>query len=154
MIRQKNKKIIKENPDIFIDYYGIILSYLYYYDFTKFNKLINHIYAQDSNILFEILLSYKSYFKKNIKIDEKILDEFIKYSAGKTYNDLTKCLIFLKNLKIFLSKINNNKEKLIVIENFKSLSTTDLENTIDQKDINIIIDLLKEIILYSKSTNK
>ena len=60
----------------------------------------------------------------------------------------------MKNLKIFLSKINNNKEKLIVIENFKSLSTTDLENTIDQKDINIIIDLLKEIILYSKSTNK
>ena len=55
----ENKKIIKENPDIFIDYYGIILSYLYYYDFTKFNELINHIHAQDSNILFEILLSYK-----------------------------------------------------------------------------------------------
>ena len=36
----------------------------------------------------------------------------------------------------------------------KKLSTTDLENTIDQKDINIIIDLLKEIILYSKDTTK
>ena len=94
----ENKKIIKENPDIFIDY-GIILSYLHYYAFTKFNKLINHIYAQDSNILFEILLSYKSYFKKNIKIDEKILHEFIKYSAGKTYNDLTKCIIYLKKFK-------------------------------------------------------
>ena len=150
----ENKKIIKENPDICIDYYGIILSYLHYYDFTKFNELINHTYAQDSNILFEILLTYKSYFKKNIKIDEKILDEFIKYCAGKTYNDLTKCLIYLKNLKIFLSIINNNKDKIIAIENFKPLSTNDLENKIDQKDINIIIDLLKEIILFSKGTNK
>lgn len=90
--------------------------------FQKFSELVKHLYAQDSTILFQILITYKSYFKKDIKVEEKILDEFIKFTAGRIFNDLTSSgLIYLKNLKIFLRIIKNNMEKLINIENFKPL---------------------------------
>ena len=65
--KAENDKIIKENPDISTDYYGFILCYNCYYDFSKFSELVKHIYAQDSDILFQILLAYKSYLKKEIK---------------------------------------------------------------------------------------
>lgn len=63
--KAENDKIIKENPDISSDYYGLILCYNCYYDFSKFSELVKHIYAQDSDILFQILLTYKSYLKKD-----------------------------------------------------------------------------------------
>ena len=150
-ICDKSENKIKENQDIIIDYYGLILCYLNNYNFPKFSEIVNHLYAQDSTILFQILLTYKSYFKKDIKVDEKILDEFIGYAAGKTYIDLTEnALFYLKNLKLFLKIINKNKEKLIDIENFKSIqSTNSLENKMAQKDINEIIDLVEDIIDFS-----
>ena len=147
---EKNK-IIKENSDISADYFGLILYYYYNYDVTKFSELIKHIYSQNSSILFQILLTYKSFFKKDLKIDENILDEFIKFASGKTYKILTESgLIYLKNLKIFLRIINNNRDKLIEIENFKPLPTNDLEKKLDKKDINEIIKNIGEIIEFSK----
>ena len=142
---------IKENQDIIADYYGLILCYLNNYNFPKFSEIVKHLYAQDSTFLFQILLTYKLYFKKDIKVDEKILDEFIEYTAGRTYNDLTESgLIYLKNLKLFLKILNKNKEKLIEIENFKPIqSTYNLENKMAQKDINEVIELANNIIDFS-----
>ena len=60
----------------------------------------------------------------------------------------------MKNLKIFLRNINNNKEKLISIENFKPLSTNNLEKKMGPKDISEIIPLVKEIVEYSIENNK
>ena len=150
-ICDKSENKIKENLDIITDYYGLILCYLNNYNFPKFSEIVKHLYAQDSTILFQILLTYKSYFKKDIKVDEKLLDEFIEYTAGKTYNELTESgLIYLKNLKLFLKIINKNKEKLIDIENFKPIqSTNHLENKIAQKDLNEIIELLNDIMEFS-----
>ena len=155
-ICDKSENKIKENLDIITDYYGIILCYLNNYNFPKFSETVKHLYAQDSTILFQILLTYKSYFKKDIKVDEKILDEFIEYTAGKTYKDLTEsALIYLKNLKLFLKIINKNKEKLIDIENFKPIqSTNHLENKIAQKDLNEIIELLNDIMEFSNEKNQ
>ena len=154
-ICDKSENIVKSNPEINTNYYGLILCYLNNYDFQKFSELVKHLYAQDSTILFQILLTYKSYFKKDIKVEEKILDEFIKFTAGRTFNDLTVSgLIYLKNLKVFLRIIKNNMEKLINIENFKPLELNNLENKMDQKDINEIIELVDNIIKYSKKNNK
>ena len=55
----ENDNAIKENHEISVDYYGLILCYIYNYDFSKFSELVKHIYAQDSNTLFQILLTYK-----------------------------------------------------------------------------------------------
>ena len=155
-ICDKSENKIKENQDIITDYYGLILCYLNHYNFPKFSEIVKHLYAQDSTILFKILLTYKSYFKKDIKVDEKILDEFIGYAAGQTYNDLTENgLIYLKNLKLFLKILNKNKEKLIDIENFKPIqSTNNLENKMAQKDINEIIELTNDIIDFSIEKNQ
>ena len=157
----ENDNAIKENPEISVDYYGLILCYIYNYDFSKFSELVKHIYAQDSNILFQILLTYKSYLKKDIKIEEKILEEFIKFTAGKTYKDLVEGgLIYLKNLKLFLNIINKNKEKLISIENFKPLP---IKNTSGIKPYELlekikehptIKPLIKDIMEFSQENNK
>jgi hypothetical protein len=45
-------------------------------------------------------------------------------------------------------------EKLINIENFKPLELNNLENKMDQKDINEIIELLDNIIKFSEKNNK
>jgi len=126
------------------------------YNFPKFSETVKHLYAKDSTILFQILLTYKSYFKKDIKVDEKTLDEFMEYTDGKTYNKLTESgLIYLKNLKLFLKIINKNKEKLIDIENFKPIqSTNHLENKIEQKDLNEIIELLNDVMEFSIEKNQ
>lgn len=62
---------IKEDSNLKIDYYGLILYYDYNYNFVHFSEIINHIYAQDSET-FRILLIYRAYFKKDIKVDKTI----------------------------------------------------------------------------------
>ena len=112
---------------------------------------MKYIYDQDSDVLFQILFTYKFYLKNNIN-DEKILEAFIKFTANKTYKDLVESgLIYLKNLELFLNIINKNKEKLISIQNFQPLPIKILESP---KNIKEIILLLKEIINFSKENNK
>ena len=153
--KAKKDKIMNDPSDNITDYFGLILCYYYNTDFKEFLELVNYIYSNNCEILFEILLTYKSYFKKELKIDEKILDEFIQYSAGKTYNDLTENgLFYLKNLKLFLKILNKNREKLIIIENFKPIKTNDLEKKMEKKEINEIIDLVEDIIQFSEDNNK
>ena len=142
--------IIRKNKDISADYYGLILCYYCSYDSREISKLVKYIYDQDSDILFKILGTYKFYLK-NIN-DEKILEEFIIFTANKTYEDLVENgLIYLKNLELFLNIINKNKEKLISIQNFKPLPIKNLESP---KNIKELILLLKEIINFSKENNK
>ena len=145
----KRNKIIRENKDISADYYGFILYYYYNYDSREISKLVKYIYAQDSDILFQILSTYK-FLNKNIN-DEKIIEELIKFTTYKTYNDLVGGLIYLKNLEQFLNIINKNKEKLISIQNFQPLPIKNLERP---KNIKKIISLLKEIINFSKENNQ
>ena len=134
-----------------VDYYGLILCYYSNYDSPEISKLVKYIYDQDSDILFQILFTYKFYLKKNIS-DEKILEEFIKLTASKTYKDLVESgLIYLKNLELFLNIINKNKEKLISMKNFQTLQIKNLESP---KNIKEIILLLKEIINFSRENNK
>ena len=151
----ESDKSIKENPNMSVDYYGLILCYDCNYDFPHFSELVKHIYAQDSEILFKILLTYKRYFKGDLKIDEKILDEFIKYSAGNSYKDLTEGgLIYLKSFKLFLKIIVENEDKIFKIQNFKAIPTNGLENKIDKNNIKEIMNLVEKIIEKSQEKNK
>ena len=150
--KAENEKLIKEDSNLKIDYYGLILCYDCNYNFTHFSELVNHIYAQDSETLFQILLIYKRYFKKDLKIDKEILGKFIEYTArNKTYKDLIdNGLIYLKNLKLFLEIVNKNREDLISMENFKPISTYGLEEKMMKNDIKDIIELAKKIISFSE----
>ena len=150
--KAENEKLIKEDSNLKIDYYGLILCYDCNYNFTHFLEMVSHIYAQDSEILFHILLIYRPYFKKDIKIDKKILDEFIRFTArNKTYKDLIENgLFYLKNLKLFLEIINDNKKDLISMENFKPISTNGLEDKMMKNDIKDIIEIVNKIILFSE----
>ena len=154
-IYDKSDKILKNNTEISPSYYGLILCFLNNYDFQKFTELINHLYSQDSDTLFQILLTYKSYLKKEIKIDEKIMDEFISYTTGQTATELNQAIsIYLKKLKLFLQIIDNNKEKIISMEKFKPLDLNNLENTLESKDVNELVVKLNNLIEFSEKNKK
>ena len=149
------EKILEDNKCNSIDFIGLILCYLNNYADNSFNKLFRHIYAKDSQILFEILLLYKPYFRNPIKFDEKILDEFINFTAGRTYGDLTKnALTYIKKLKEFLRVIDKFKEKLISIEGFEPLVLNKSDIKIPRNEINIINELVCSILNFSKEQKK
>ena len=50
-----------------IEFYGIILCYLNYYDFENFMLITNKLFKNKSKEIFEILLIYKDNFKYPIK---------------------------------------------------------------------------------------
>ena len=58
-----SEKLIKENSYEPLQFYGIILCYLNYYDFETFLELLDKLYLTYTDILFEILLTYKIHFK-------------------------------------------------------------------------------------------
>ena len=89
------------------------------------------------------------YFKNDIKVEEKILTEFIKFTAGRTYKELIENeLVYLKNLKIFLKIIDINKNKIIQNEKFKPIELNNLKNNkIENKDIN---EILENLIKFSE----
>ena len=156
---QKFQEVLNKsdnNSDIYTDYYGLILCYLNNYDLDYFTEIIKHLYAKDPTILFQILLTYKSYFKNDIKVDEKILIEFIEFTAGRTYKELTENgLVYLKNLKLFLKIVEINKKKIIENENFKPLGLNNIKNNkIQAKDMNEIIQYMRNIIEYSEENKK
>ena len=146
----EGNNIIREYKDTSVDYYGVILCYYCNYDSQEISQLIKYIYNQDSNILFQILFTYNFYLKTNIN-DKKIIEEYIKFTFSKTYQELVKSgLIYLKNHELFLGIINKYKEKIISIKNFQPLPIKNLESPKSIKEIRF---LLEEIIEFSKKNN-
>ena len=62
-------KLIKENDYNLIQFYGIILCYLNFYDEENCSKLINDLYKDKSEVLYEIMLTYRSHFLNPINLD-------------------------------------------------------------------------------------
>ena len=154
-IYDKSDNILKNNTEISPSYYGLLLCFLNNYDFPKFTELVKHLYSQDSDTLFQILLTYKSYLKKDIKVDDKIMNEFISYTTGQTATVLNQAIsVYLKKLKLFLQIIDNNKEKIIGMEKFKPLELNNLENTVELKDVNELVTKLNILIEFSEKNKK
>ena len=61
-IKEETNKIIESNKYDAIDFYGIILSYLNYYDYDNFSKIVEELFTKNLMIymkfcLFIILIS-------------------------------------------------------------------------------------------------
>ena len=83
IIVSEAEKLIKDNDYKEIQFYGIILCYLNFYDEENFSKLINDLYMDKSELLYEIMLTYRSHFLNPINLDFCFFNKFINYSIKK-----------------------------------------------------------------------
>ena len=156
--------IIKNYEYAPVHFYGILLSFFNYYDINNnFSKKIKKLYENNSDLLYEILITYYSYFSKSLNQDLEFYDNLIRYLLGKNkeFNKFEKILIYLDDLDIesYLYIINKNKEgiikeydehrfkPIIIQENLKLIKKD------DNKEIENIIKTIKEIINFSKEKN-
>ena len=73
--------LLKNDKYDFVEFYGIILCYLHYYDYQKFTEIINKLSEKDTSRkkLYEILLIYNTHFTNHpIEQNFEFFDDFIK----------------------------------------------------------------------------
>ena len=161
-ISSEANNLIKSNNYDPIQFYGIILSYLNYYDYDNFLKYIDKLYNENTQILFEILLIYFSYFivpiDKNIKFFNELIDYAI--SSNKDFYFFEKGLNLIKDIEICIIIINNLKEKIFYtyvrphekyFEPIKLKGNLTLKTEDKYKEMeNYVIPAIKSIIFFSR----
>ena len=97
-----------------IHFYGILFSYLHYYDKTNFPKMIEEFSKGNSDTLYEILIKYNSHFMNPLKQNQEFYNKFIKYVLKKELpKDIFKrALNYIDDIETFLFAINSNKEDI------------------------------------------
>ena len=133
-----------------IDFYALILCYLNNCRNDKYKELFESLFKKDKNILLDILLKYKLYFKKQIDLNENLLNEIIKYASTKDLKTFKENgLYYLKDTNTFLEILENNKNEIIKIKNFAHIDIPKIrdDEKIDFEKIKIKIE---QIINFSK----
>ena len=167
-ISTKSEEIRNEFSYNVIDFYGIILCYLNYYDLKNFSIVIDKlsfIYPDDT---YEILIIYNAHFQNPINKNFEFFDKFIKYIIEKNYKFSTFKigLHYIKDLENFLNVLDTNKEEICknyiepkkddpnkekyIIKLGKSLVFKKEEIKIKGDKYPIIINNIKSIIKYCK----
>ena len=114
-LSSKAEQIIKENNYNTIEFYGIVLCYLNFYDLKIFSSVIDDLSSKNNNDIFEILLIYKAHFINPINKNFKFFDEFIKYSIKKNkFSIFKKGISYIKDIENFLKVMDANKEDIYI----------------------------------------
>lgn len=107
------------------------------YKYEKFIELFDKINKENQDILFEILLSYKPYFKNEIKKDINFFNIFIKYATTKSYEIFfLNGLCYLKEINQILNVIENNLKEISSIKDFLPILIEDLGNKENLNKVN------------------
>ena len=95
-----------------IEFYGLILCYLNFYDFDNFSKVINKLFKSRAEKLYEILLIYNSHFKFHpICQNFDFFNQFIKYTIlNKDYEFFERGIKYIRDIETFIKIIENNKD--------------------------------------------
>ena len=110
-IKSEANQIKETNSYNPIDFYGLILCYLNYYEYDEFIKLMKDLSSNKPNDLYEILLIYISHFKNPINEGFEFFNKFIKYAiSNKEFSVFQNGLSYIKDLDTFVSVIEGNKE--------------------------------------------
>ena len=142
-----------------IQFYGIILCYLNYYDHTNFIEALKKIFAENSEVLYEILLIYYSHFLNSINQDFDFFVQFIEYCASKKeFKSFKNGLNYIRDIETFISVINKTKETIVEkyvtstksFEPIKLAANLDLIKKPKNKEIEAIIFEIRSIKDYSK----
>ena len=150
-------RLIKTNSYQTINFYGIILCYLNFYNFKSFSELFDNLYKNSKNDLFEILLIYKIHFKNWDYYDINFYIEFIDYSTRKCFLEFyERALFYLKDVLLYLKVIEKNKEKIISIADFKPIALKDIkfESNNTNNEFEQIINTIEIILNFSEEKQR
>ena len=137
-----------------VDFYGLIFCYLNNYNNEKFKEECDKMLKIEKDVLFEVLLKFKSYFKKELNLDNDFLQQLIEYSTSKTFEIFKENLkYYLKSINKFLEIINKCKDKIIEIKDFKPIDIIKIE-TNEIIDFDNLIKNTCSILDFSKEQKK
>ena len=158
-IKEKSENLLQSNCYNYINFYGLILCYLNHYDYENFMKLFNELSSVEDRQkdIYEILLIYNHFFKNKIKFQKEFLKAFINYAAENNKNNnykrfIEKALPYLDDVNLYLNTININKEKIILIEDFKPIEITIFDNYIN--NFEQLKNDMEEILNFSETKEK
>ena len=144
-IKEEANKLIESNKYDAIDFYGIILCYLNYYDYDNFSKIVEELFTKKPNDLYEILLIYNTHFKYPINLNFDFFKEFIKYSIlNKDFSVFQLGLNYIKDLETFIEVIEDNKDHFYD-KYIKSNNSQKIEKNIIKVDKNLNLKKTMEI---------
>ena len=116
------------------EFYGIILSYLNFYDYENFISITDKLLEDTPEVVYEILIIYKDNFKYPIKQNLDFFIKFISYiiekkdekkdekkSEKKKRDYLENGLNYIKDLETFLSVVEEKKEDIYNKYNSKKI---------------------------------
>ena len=113
-ISSEADNLIKSNNYDPIQFYGIILCYLNYYDHKNFMKISEKLFVENHEVLYEILLLYFSQFLKPINQNLDFLVKFIVYCISKKeFNIFENVLNYIRDVETFFIVIDKTKEKIV-----------------------------------------
>ena len=145
------KDILEENKYNPIHFYGILFCYLHYYDKTNFPKMIEEFSEGNSEILYEILIQYKSHFMNPLKQSKEFFDRFIKYILKKEMElkIFKRILNYIEDIESFLFAINLNINQ--IFQNYEKLKTDPIKMTGSLKLVKYKVESTKKV---GKEENK
>ena len=172
-IIQESKQLIEKNNYNMIDFYGLILCYYNYYDYENFTMLINSIYKENPETLYEILIIYKIHMINEINQNMDFFDNFLNYAIKKEeFTFIIDVFNYITDLEIFLCILDKNKENIwkktiminsrnvdinkniIIINGYLNMKKIgDNEEETEGKSDKKFISIIKSIIQFSLEKN-
>ena len=147
--------IINKNGYDPVNFFGILLCYLSYYDKNNFSEIIEEFSQRNPDILYEILIIYYSHFKEPLNQNSEFYNNFIGYAINKKkdFNILERILNYIDDIETFIYVINENKanflKKYDYIKNKPIKLSSNLKFVNKNENRDWIIKLIKEIISFS-----
>ena len=152
--------LINRNSYDFIQFYGILLCYSHNYDYDNFITILQKLFAEKCEALYEILLIYCSHFFNPIIQQFDFFTQFIGYCASKKeFKDIKIVLNYIRDIETFIAVINETKDKIVEsyakdsFEPIKLGCDLDLIKKEKNEEIDNIIKAIESIISYSKEKN-
>jgi hypothetical protein len=159
-IATESESLISSNGYNPIHFYGLLLCYLNFYDYTTFEKCVDKLNSKEPETLYEIFLTYFSQFFKPAKKDESDKEFFIKFFKyiieKKEFSYFKIGLKFISNIDTFIQVIDETKEEIYnkYIKDKTSFQPIELNDSLELKKdtIKAILDGIKSINNFSKES--
>ena len=155
-ISSEAENLIKNNAYDSIQFYGIILSFLNYYDYENFKKYFIKLYKDKYEVLYGILLIYDTNLINPIVQDIEFFVKLINNTiSNQEFDKFENIINFIIDIETFIVSIDKTKNQ--IVENYKNdFKTIKIKaNFILNKrekgeEMDIIISSIESIINFSQ----
>jgi hypothetical protein len=113
-IYSKAQEIIDEKKYNPIYFYGLLFSYLHYYDKNHFSEMIKKFSEGNADDLYEILIQYHSHFMNPLNQSQQFFNGFIQYVIKKEnkFEIFKRAMKYIQDIETYLFVINENKNQI------------------------------------------